>query len=359
MTLAAVAALLRRHLPADDPLAAYPDALEHQAHGLGDQVLRGYLTGSIDGVLRGPDGRFVVVDYKTNWLGPVGPTGREPLTAAHYGPTAMATAMIGAHYPLQAVLYAVALHRFLRWRLRGYDPATHLGWRALPVPARHVRPGHPGRRGHDVRGLRVVAAARARRRAQLPARRGPAVSAPTVSGDLLAEEGIRFATRATGLLAAFNARGVLAPTDVHVARRLGRLGGEDDEQVLLAAALVVRALRAGSVCLDLAAVDRTVLAEGDEVVDTSDLPWPDPAPWTAAVAASPLVADDAATAAGRPLRLVDGLLYLDRYWRQEEQVRATLAQRAAAPPPDVDEDRLHVALDRLFRARQDGEGATR
>ncbi len=183
------------------------------------------------------------------------------------------------------------------------------------------------------------------------------MSAPTVSGDLLAEEGIRFATRATGLLAAFNARGVLAPTDVHVARRLGRLGGEDDEQVLLAAALVVRALRAGSVCLDLAAVDRTVLAEGDEVVDTSDLPWPDPAPWTAAVAASPLVADDAATAAGRPLRLVDGLLYLDRYWRQEEQVRATLAQRAAAPPPDVDEGRLHVALDRLFRARQDGEGA--
>ena len=127
VTLAGVAALLRRHLPADDPLAAYPDALEHQAHGLGDQVLRGYLTGSIDGVLRGPDGRFVVVDYKTNWLGPLGPTGREPLTAAHYGPSSMATAMISAHYPLQAVLYAVALHRFLRWRLRGYDPATHLG----------------------------------------------------------------------------------------------------------------------------------------------------------------------------------------------------------------------------------------
>ncbi|MDD7939275.1 UvrD-helicase domain-containing protein [Actinomycetospora lutea] len=128
VTLAAVAALLRRHLPADDPLAGYPDALDHPgAHGLGEQVLRGYLTGSIDGVLRGPDGRFVVVDYKTNWLGPVGPTGRAPLTVAHYGPTAMATAMIGSHYPLQAILYAVALHRFLRWRLRGYDPQTHLG----------------------------------------------------------------------------------------------------------------------------------------------------------------------------------------------------------------------------------------
>jgi len=126
VTLAQVAALLRRHLPADDPLARYPAALD-DAHGLGEQVLRGYLTGSIDGVLRGPDGRFVVVDYKTNWLGPVGPAGREPLTAAHYGPASMTTAMIAAHYPLQAVLYAVALHRFLRWRLRGYDPATHLG----------------------------------------------------------------------------------------------------------------------------------------------------------------------------------------------------------------------------------------
>ena len=32
--------------------------------------------------------------------------------------------MIRAHYPLQALLYGVALHRFLRWRLPGYDPAT-------------------------------------------------------------------------------------------------------------------------------------------------------------------------------------------------------------------------------------------
>ena len=35
--------------------------------------------------------------------------------------------MIDAHYPLQALLYSVALHRFLRWRLPGYDPERHLG----------------------------------------------------------------------------------------------------------------------------------------------------------------------------------------------------------------------------------------
>jgi exodeoxyribonuclease V beta subunit len=28
---------------------------------------------------------------------------------------------------LQALLYAVALHRYLRWRVPGYDPARHLG----------------------------------------------------------------------------------------------------------------------------------------------------------------------------------------------------------------------------------------
>ncbi|MBM5801903.1 MAG: hypothetical protein FJ077_13990, partial [Cyanobacteria bacterium K_DeepCast_35m_m2_023] len=31
------------------------------------------------------------------------------------------------HYPLQAHLYLVALHRYLRWRLPGYAPEQHLG----------------------------------------------------------------------------------------------------------------------------------------------------------------------------------------------------------------------------------------
>ncbi|WP_433800754.1 UvrD-helicase domain-containing protein [Actinomycetospora sp. CA-084318] len=124
VTLGGAAALLRAHLPADDPLADYADVLE----GLSGQVLRGYLTGSIDAVLRDPDGRFVIVDHKTNWLGPVSTTGvPDPLTTAHYGPEQMRSAMIRAHYPLQAMLYGVALHRFLRWRVRGYDPERHLG----------------------------------------------------------------------------------------------------------------------------------------------------------------------------------------------------------------------------------------
>ena len=57
----------------------------------------------------------------------------------------------------------------------------------------------------------------------------------------------RLALAATGLLADFNASGVLTSADVHVALTLGRLAGEDDGSVLLAVALAVRAVRGGSV----------------------------------------------------------------------------------------------------------------
>ena len=123
--LADLAPLLTRHLSADDPLAGYPELLTHPP--LADESLRGYLTGSIDAVLRvGPAERrrYLVVDYKTNWLGRGGPG---ELTVAEYSPASMAAAMTAAHYPLQALLYQVALHRLLRWRQPGYDPEVHLG----------------------------------------------------------------------------------------------------------------------------------------------------------------------------------------------------------------------------------------
>ena len=39
---------------------------------------------------------------------------------------AVAAEMSRAHYSLQALLYTVALHRYLRWRLPDYDPDRHL-----------------------------------------------------------------------------------------------------------------------------------------------------------------------------------------------------------------------------------------
>ncbi|RNL75501.1 exodeoxyribonuclease V subunit beta [Nocardioides marmorisolisilvae] len=118
--LADVGPLLLAHLPEGDPVRGYAEALRDPA--LGYQPLVGYLTGSIDVVLRIGD-RFLVVDYKTNWLGP-----REAeLTALAYAPDALDGAMGHSDYPLQALLYAVVLHRFLRWRLPGYDPSEHIG----------------------------------------------------------------------------------------------------------------------------------------------------------------------------------------------------------------------------------------
>ncbi len=118
-----IAALLDSHLPADDLLAGYAERLRDPALAGG---LRGYLTGTIDLVLRssGEDGaRFSVVDYKSNRLAAEG----EELSAWQYRPAALAEAMQLAHYPLQALLYLVALHRYLRWRLPGYDAGRDLG----------------------------------------------------------------------------------------------------------------------------------------------------------------------------------------------------------------------------------------
>ncbi len=122
-----VGPLLAAHLSADDPLASYAGQLTGE---LGEQSLRGYLSGSIDVVLRVPGDpgrphphRYVVVDYKTNLLGETG----VPVTSADYGHAEMAAAMLHSHYPLQALLYSVVLHRYLRWRLPSYTPEQHLG----------------------------------------------------------------------------------------------------------------------------------------------------------------------------------------------------------------------------------------
>lgn len=143
----------------------------------------------------------------------------------------------------------------------------------------------------------------------------------------------RLALGATGLLRDLNVAGVLTSADVHVAAALGRLGREADERVLLAVALAVRAVRGGSVCLDLSTV-----------ADPPDLPWPDADAWADAVAASPLVE------AGL-VRWENDLLYLDRYHEQETQVVDDLLARAATTPPH-DPALMAASMERLVAAMQ-------
>ncbi|QIS19793.1 exodeoxyribonuclease V subunit alpha [Nocardia terpenica] len=168
---------------------------------------------------------------------------------------------------------------------------------------------------------------------------------------------IQLAQRATGLLRTFNTAGVLSAADVHVAVRLGRLGREESEVVLFAAALVVRAVRSGSVCLELLRMHEIGIdgegfdTGGDpEAIDPATLPWPDVDAVLAALRVSPLVQGSPAGPL-RPLRLVDHdagpLLYLDRYYRQEQTIRQALIDRGAGYPL-IDPETVRRELDRLF-----------
>ena len=156
--------------------------------------------------------------------------------------------------------------------------------------------------------------------------------------------------QARGLLAVFAQAGVVAPADVHVARRLGELAREADEAVLLMTALAVRAVRLGSTCLEVRRLRDVTVDEEHDPVDLEALPWPEPDDAVNALRRSPLVVG-APTGGLRPLRLVDTddgpLLYLDRYWRQEQSVRDAFSDRALEPPA-VDVAEVQEGLRRLF-----------
>ncbi len=126
-------------------------------------------------VIRLPGPRYLVADYKTNWLGDVDAAA---LSAWHYRPAALDEVMAGSDYPLQAMLYCVALHRFLRWRQPGYDPADTHRRGAVPVRPGHVRPGDPAGGRPAVWRVRLAAAGGTDHRAVRPAGR----RAPTAGG---------------------------------------------------------------------------------------------------------------------------------------------------------------------------------
>lgn len=84
-------------------------------HGFGTRRrLQGLLTGKIDLVYQHA-GQWFLADYKSNRL-------------PGYGAEALAQAMAASEYDLQGTLYALALHRWLRFRLgEGYDYARDFG----------------------------------------------------------------------------------------------------------------------------------------------------------------------------------------------------------------------------------------
>lgn len=93
--------------------AGYATGLQRDA----EATLGGMMNGFVDLIVEA-DGRYFVIDYKTNWLGN---------HSDDYHPDALKAAIQQHHYDLQYLIYLIALHRYLRQRLPDYDPARHLG----------------------------------------------------------------------------------------------------------------------------------------------------------------------------------------------------------------------------------------
>lgn len=160
----------------------------------------------------------------------------------------------------------------------------------------------------------------------------------------------------SGVLAVFNETGVFAAADVHVARRIAELSGApigDDE--LIATALAVRAVRTGSTCVPLRSIGDIVPEpprdeDSDGPAEPVELPWPDPDRLVTVLRSSPLVTG-CPSGPLRPLALMtsdDGpLLYLRKYFRQEQTIREILARRRESRPA-VDPAALATAIDAVF-----------
>lgn len=115
-----------------DGLIRQYDPLSAGCPPLDFREVRGMLKGFIDLVFR-HEGRYYLLDYKSNWLGE---------SSEAYTRQAMESAMQSHRYDLQYQLYTLALHRYLRHRIAGYDYEQHFGG-VIYLFLRGVEPGNP------------------------------------------------------------------------------------------------------------------------------------------------------------------------------------------------------------------------
>ena len=168
---------------------------------------------------------------------------------------------------------------------------------------------------------------------------------------------VRLATGAPDVLAAFNRAEVFGPAEIHGAVTLARLAGDERPEVLLAAALALRAPQHGHVCVDLADLAASLPSEHEAPAGVETPPWPELGRWRSRLVESPLVRvrpegtpsrEELQPERDRPLVLVGDRLYLDRYWRYERRVAVALVRRAARVDADVELGRVREILDRLL-----------
>ena len=139
-------------------------------------------------------------------------------------------------------------------------------------------------------------------------------------------------------------QGFFSELDVHFARLMTRLSGQEDEEVFFAAALVSRATGEGHVCLDLSAVEGKPLLLGESTLDSfvcTKLPeWLEKLHDSSVVGRpgdySPLILDDRSR------------LYLYRYWDYENKLANDLRSRVNSEIEGIDLPLLKDGLSRLF-----------
>jgi exodeoxyribonuclease V alpha subunit len=132
----------------------------------------------------------------------------------------------------------------------------------------------------------------------------------------------------------------LAEGDLLLARRLAGIAGESRDGVVLAAATCLAELRRGAVCL--------VLDDPPALQGGSPPAWPDPQAWLSTITESTLV-QVGAGAPARPLRLVGGRLYLQRFWQDEEVIRSSVT---VEPDTTYPQEQVERAVATVF-----GDGA--
>ena len=268
-----------------DPADELLEYGHHLASALAVTELAGWLTGSIDAVFRvgaADDQRFVVVDYKSNRLHR--PDAVDPLSA--YRPDVLGEAMTHSHYPLQAVLYCVALHRFLSWRLGPrYDPHRHLGGVAYLFVRGMVGADTPTARRAALRRVRVGSTGRHGA--------GPRRPVPWWGHPMMLT-----APPAVAALQPWIDAAVFGPTEVYAAGVVAELiePGPDADLVVLALALAVWAPQHGHACIELDTIADVVAAERAIAADADDA-GPSPAAIGLAVAVRRRLAQRVARAA--------------------------------------------------------------
>lgn len=138
---------------------------------------------------------------------------------------------------------------------------------------------------------------------------------------------------------------LLSEIDIEFCRFLRRLESDIQTETLLAAALTSAAYREGNVCINLGDYAGEVLFQG---ADKSTLVnAPELNAWISVLEKSPIVGSPGEF---RPLILDDAhRLYLQRHWKNEQQLVSQILKKAMLPAAKVDTALLKEGLNRFFK----------